>query len=189
MGGKKCKRGYICKELYWDPDRNQKKKWYYEEEINKAPPITASSTNASCNNSNNKGFGFTGKCLHYQHTVSRPTFPGVAKVFMDGIFFPFLNVFPSTLGIEVCVGDYAGKSILTDTGLSTTSCSNFPLNTSFNYGFFEFDIKQFPCGNPTQVTCCLGFDSCGTVIATVNGGVTSCLAHYGTAVMAEMITP
>jgi hypothetical protein len=108
---------------------------------------------------------------------------------MDSLFLPILNHLLKTKGMEACVGDWKGSSLSSHTGLSTTSCSNFPLETSHNYGFFGFDIKQFPCGDPTQVTACLGFDSCGTVVISVNGGIASCLAHYGTAGMADLLTP
>jgi hypothetical protein len=131
------------------------------------------SRNSKCN----KGFGFDGICLGEAAELINFSVPDQIKDNWENNIMPILSRATEYLPFDACLGDFDGDVLLDDQGkLNSFQCHSIPYEKSTTMGVFGFNLKNLPCGTPTDFQMCLTFDRCGTVGVAVNGGSLKCLA-------------
>jgi hypothetical protein len=131
----------------------------------------------SLNSKCNKGFGFDGICLGEAAELINFSVPDQIKDNWENNIMPILSRATESLPFDACLGDFDGNVLLDDQGkLNSFQCHSIPYEKSTTMGVFGFNLKNLPCGTPTDFQMCLTFDRCGTVGVAVNGGSLKCLA-------------
>eukprot|EP00340_Litonotus_pictus_P010418 CAMPEP_0170536008 /NCGR_PEP_ID=MMETSP0209-20121228/101908_1 /TAXON_ID=665100 ORGANISM="Litonotus pictus, Strain P1" /NCGR_SAMPLE_ID=MMETSP0209 /ASSEMBLY_ACC=CAM_ASM_000301 /LENGTH=1000 /DNA_ID=CAMNT_0010837327 /DNA_START=214 /DNA_END=3216 /DNA_ORIENTATION=+ len=175
-----------CKNsVFGDPIKGTKKKCYYAiynvadapeslndleaAEVNEPISASAVKANSSCDKG---GFGFNGQCLSGQRDSGLPSDTDSALDFLGAIMYK------ATMNVDVCLGDWSGSSIKSNSYLQYNKCHTIPVVSDFDYGVIGFNAEEVPCGDPQLVQACAVWDQCGTVALSVNGGLVNCAANY-----------